>query len=38
MTAYDIPGIEDEAIGPVLRKPIDDEHLLAEVRRVLATC
>jgi CheY-like chemotaxis protein len=30
-------GIEDEAIGPVLRKPIDDEQLVSEVRRVLAT-
>ena len=38
MTAYDIPGIEDDAVGPVLRKPVDDEHLLAEVTRVLATC
>jgi CheY-like chemotaxis protein len=38
ITSYDIPGVEDEVIGPVLRKPIDDEHLLAEVRRVLATC
>jgi CheY-like chemotaxis protein len=37
ITAYDIPGIEDEAIGPVLRKPIDDEQLVAEVRRVLAS-
>ncbi len=36
LTAYDIPGVEDEAIGSVLRKPIDDEHLIAEVRRVLA--
>src|SRR5271170_3650116 len=35
LTAYDIPGIEDEAIGPVLRKPLDDEQLMAEVRRVL---
>jgi CheY-like chemotaxis protein len=37
LTAYDIPGVEDDAIGPVLRKPIDDEQLVAEVRRVLAT-
>jgi CheY-like chemotaxis protein len=37
LTGYEIPGVEDDAIGPVLRKPIDDEHLLAEVRRVLAT-
>jgi len=36
LTAYDIPGLEDEAAGPVLRKPIDDERLLAEVSRVLA--
>jgi CheY-like chemotaxis protein len=38
LTAYDIPGVEDEVIGPILRKPIDDEDLLAEVRRVLGTC
>jgi CheY-like chemotaxis protein len=37
LTAYDIPGIEDDAIGPVLRKPIDEDRLVAEVRRVLAT-
>jgi CheY-like chemotaxis protein len=37
LTAYDIPGVDDDAIGPVLRKPIDDEQLVAEVRRVLAT-
>jgi CheY-like chemotaxis protein len=36
LTAYDIPGVEDEANGPVLRKPIDDEHLIAKVRSVLA--
>jgi len=37
LTAYDIPGVEDEAAGPVLRKPVDDEQLIAEVRRILAT-
>jgi len=37
LTAYDIPGVEDEAAGPVLRKPIDEEQLITEVRRVLAT-
>jgi CheY-like chemotaxis protein len=37
LTAYDIPGIEDEANGPVLRKPIDDDRLVAEVRHALAT-
>ena len=36
LTAYDIPGVEDDAIGPVLRKAVDDEQLIAEVRRVLA--
>jgi CheY-like chemotaxis protein len=35
-TAYDIPGVEDEANGPVLRKPIDSEQLVCEVRRALA--
>src|SRR5262245_14226952 len=37
LTAYDIPGVEDEAIGSVLRKPVDDSCLLEEVRRVLVT-
>jgi CheY-like chemotaxis protein len=37
MTAYDIPGVEEEAIGTVLRKPIDEEHLVAEVKKILAT-
>jgi CheY-like chemotaxis protein len=36
LTGYEIPGVEDDVAGPVLRKPIDDEHLIAEVRRVLA--
>jgi CheY-like chemotaxis protein len=36
MTAYDIPGAEDEALGPVLRKPIDDDRLIREVNRALA--
>ena len=36
LTAYDIPGVEDEVVGPVLHKPIAPEHLLAEVKRALA--
>ena len=36
LSGYDIPGIEREALGPVLRKPISDEDLIAEVERVLA--
>ena len=37
LTAYDIPGVEEEALGPVLCKPIDDNRLVMEVRRTLAT-
>jgi CheY-like chemotaxis protein len=33
---YLTAGVEDEAAGPVLRKPIDEDRLVAEVRRVLA--
>ena len=36
LTAYDIPGVEDEALGPVLLKPIDDDRLLTEVKLALA--
>src|SRR5437763_12625245 len=36
VTAYDIPGVEDEAIGPVLRKPIEEAWFVEEVRRVLS--
>ena len=36
MTGYDIPGVENEAMGPVLRKPIDNDVLLAEIEKVLA--
>ncbi len=34
LSAFDVPT--DEAIGPVLRKPIDNDALLAEIRKVLA--
>jgi CheY-like chemotaxis protein len=36
VTAYDIPGVEREALGPILRKPVDEERLLAEAQRALA--
>jgi CheY-like chemotaxis protein len=36
ITAYDIFGVEREALGPVLRKPVDEENLVAEIRRMLA--
>ena len=35
MTGYDIPGVAEEALGPVLRKPVEEEQLVAEIRRVL---
>jgi CheY-like chemotaxis protein len=35
MTGYDIPGVEREALGPILRKPVDDQLLLEEVERLL---
>ena len=35
LTGYEIPGIEEEALGPVLRKPIEDEQLISEIERVL---
>jgi CheY-like chemotaxis protein len=37
LTGYNIPGIENEALGPILRKPIDEAVLVSEVERVLAT-
>ncbi len=36
ITGHDIPGVEDEALGPVLRKPIDNDLFVAEIERVLA--
>jgi DNA-binding NtrC family response regulator len=37
MTAYDISGVEDQALGLILRKPIDVNRLITEVKRALAT-
>jgi CheY-like chemotaxis protein len=36
VTAYDLPGIEDEALGRIVRKPIDAGELAAMVERELA--
>jgi CheY-like chemotaxis protein len=36
LTGYNIPGVENEALGPILRKPVEDAQLLEEVGRVLA--
>jgi CheY-like chemotaxis protein len=35
LTAYDIPGIHNEALGPLLRKPIDIDEIITYARRVL---
>jgi CheY-like chemotaxis protein len=37
VTGYDIPGAEEHADGPVLRKPIDDQAVLAQVARALTS-
>jgi len=37
LTGFDISGAEREALGPILRKPVDEAELLAEVGRTLTT-
>jgi CheY-like chemotaxis protein len=36
MTGYDIRGIDHEALGPVMRKPVSDDQLLATVAAELS--
>jgi CheY-like chemotaxis protein len=36
MTGYSIPGAEREALGPILRKPIDNDLLVEEIGRCLS--
>lgn len=36
VTGYSIPGVDREALGPILRKPVDDGVLIEEVARLLA--
>ncbi len=36
ITGYNIPGVEREALGPVLQKPVDNQRLIDEIARVLA--
>lgn len=36
VTGYNIPGIENEVLGPILRKPIDEAVLVSEVNRLMA--
>jgi CheY-like chemotaxis protein len=35
ITGYDIPGLENEALGPVLRKPFTDDQLVAAIEAIL---
>src|SRR5262249_62111734 len=37
ITGYNIPGIDREALGPILRKPIDDTALVEEIGKVLTS-
>lgn len=36
LTGYNLAGIENEALGPILRKPVDNQMLIEEIDRVLA--
>jgi CheY-like chemotaxis protein len=37
ISGFDIPrGAGEEALGPIIRKPLDNDQLLAEVARILA--
>jgi len=35
LTGYEIPGIENEALGPVLRKPVDNDALIRVIKEAL---
>ncbi len=37
MTAYNIPGIDREALGPILRKPVEDDVLISEIEKALTS-
>lgn len=37
VTGYRIPGAEDEALGPILFKPVDETRLISEVGRLMAS-
>jgi CheY-like chemotaxis protein len=36
LTGYNIPGVDREALGPILRKPVENAVLIAEIARTLA--
>jgi len=35
LSGYDIPGLEGEALGPIIRKPVDDDSLRGAIARAL---
>jgi len=35
ITGYDIPGLDGEALGPIIRKPVNEEELLVEIAGLL---
>ena len=35
ITGYDIPGLQAEALGPLIRKPVNGELLLEEIAKAL---
>ena len=35
LSGYDIPGLEAEALGPIIRKPVSDELLVEQVATAL---
>lgn len=37
ISGYDIPGLEREALGTLLRKPINDELLLVEIAQTFSS-
>ena len=37
VTGYNIPGIDREALGPILRKPVEDAALLHEIGNLLTS-
>lgn len=36
ITGFDIPRANDEALGPIIRKPLDNDQLLDELARLIA--
>jgi CheY-like chemotaxis protein len=37
VSGYELPGFEDQSLGTLLRKPVSDDLLLAEIARALST-